>query len=136
MPGAAGMRRTSPLPRQIPLLQEGVRGRTAEGVARRNPPLFASAKGGRGAKRAQGGPYPGTGKSGHTLQLNAPKSQTTPILKIIPNLSHPSSKHPYPNCRNRGSNRSLNQSPKKLSDITVKNRAVPGITEVHQAVCK
>ena len=51
------------------------------------------------------------------------------------NPVHPC-KSPYPSCRNRGSNRSLNQSPKKFNDITVKNRAVPGITEVHQAVCK
>ena len=56
-----------------------------------------------------------------------PQPQTSfPILHILV----------QPNCRNRGSNRSRNQSPKKFNDITVKNNAVPGITDVHHAVCK
>ena len=39
----------------------------------------------------------------------------------------------YTNCRSLGSSLSLNQSPRKLSDITVISIATPGTTVIHQA---
>ncbi len=72
----------------------------------------------------------------HTLHRRNTPKQPTPNPPNPKNPSSDKNDKPYPNCRNRGSNRSRSQSPKKFSDITVRKRAVPGITEVHHAVCK
>ena len=96
------------------------------------PPPFAPRKGARGMHTSNPRPLPrrresraeGTGK----ITAIISKSRQS-----FPHHGNHGSNNPNHNCRNVGSTRSRNQSPRKLPDITTIAITKPGNNDVHQA---